>query len=66
VAGLNVCGKTGTAERFNDEGEQVISSLFTGFSSNRDYPFAVAVILDDTSFGSSAIAGQVLAAAANN
>lgn len=66
VSGLDVCGKTGTAERFNEEGEPVISSLFTGFSSNQDYPYAVAVVLDDTTYGSSAIAGQLLAAAANH
>lgn len=65
ISGLDVCGKTGTAEMFNEEGELVISSLFTGFSNNRDYPFAVAVVLDDSSAGSSAIAGQLLAAAAN-
>ncbi len=65
VAGLDVCGKTGTAETFNQAGELVISSLFTGFSNNQDYPFAVAVVLDDSSYGSSVIAGQLLAAAAN-
>ncbi|NLC26105.1 MAG: penicillin-binding protein 2, partial [Fastidiosipila sp.] len=66
VPGLEVCGKTGTAEGFNENGELTISSLFTGFSSNSDYPFAVAVVLDDSSAGSSAIAGQLLAAAASN
>ena len=65
AAGLDVCGKTGTAEGFNENGELIISSLFTGFSSNSDYPFAVAVVLDDSSAGSSAIAGQLLAAAAS-
>ncbi|NLV98637.1 MAG: hypothetical protein GX034_02455, partial [Clostridiaceae bacterium] len=38
VAGLDVCGKTGTAEVYNQEGELIISSLFTGFSNNQDYP----------------------------
>ena len=64
VSGLDVCGKTGTAEAYNKEGELVISSLFTGFSNNQDYPFAVAVVLDDSTYGSSVIAGQLLAAAA--
>ncbi|NLV99002.1 MAG: penicillin-binding protein 2, partial [Clostridiaceae bacterium] len=66
VAGLDVCGKTGTAEVYNQEGELIISSLFTGFSNNQDYPFAVAVVLDDSTYGSSQIAGQLLAAAAYN
>lgn len=64
-AGMRIAGKTGTAERVNEAGESVLSCLFAGFIADRTTPYAVAVVLDEASYGAALIAGRMLAAAAS-
>ncbi|MGI6664903.1 MAG: peptidoglycan D,D-transpeptidase FtsI family protein [Christensenellaceae bacterium] len=50
VEGMNVSGKTGTAEYYED-GEKKNHSWFIGFS-DKEHPYAVAVIFEGAGFGS--------------
>lgn len=46
-SGLEMCGKTGTAEVSDAEGAKP-NALFAGFSSNDDYPYAIVVVVEDS------------------
>ncbi len=61
--GIEVAGKTGTAEYQREDGEIVTNSLFAGFNVDRDHPYAVAVVLEDAAGGAADIGGSVLASA---
>lgn len=51
VSGLEICGKTGTAE-FVENGEVKNHSWFVGFIDDSAKPYAVAVIFEGAGFGS--------------
>ncbi|MEG1656859.1 MAG: penicillin-binding transpeptidase domain-containing protein [Christensenellaceae bacterium] len=51
IGGVEVCGKTGTAE-FVEDGEVKNHSWFTGFVKDAEHPLAIAVILEGAGFGS--------------
>ncbi len=44
---LNMCGKTGTAEISDDEDAKP-NALFIGYSQNEDTPFAIIVVVENT------------------
>ncbi len=44
---LNMCGKTGTAEISDDENAKP-NALFVGYSQNEDTPFAIIVVVENT------------------
>ncbi len=44
---LNMCGKTGTAEISDDEDAKP-NALFVGYSQNEDTPFAIIVVVENT------------------
>lgn len=48
-AGMEMCGKTGTAE-ISDSEDAKPNALFAGFSSNPDYPFAIIVVVEDSTY----------------
>ena len=50
VSGLTICGKTGSAES-NDDGRPVTHGWFIGFIDDDDYPYAVAVLVEDVNDG---------------
>lgn len=45
---LNMCGKTGTAEISDDEDAKP-NALFVGYSQNEETPFAIIVVVENTS-----------------
>lgn len=45
--GMEMCGKTGTAEISDDEDAKP-NALFVGYSNNEDMPFAIIVVVEDT------------------
>ena len=47
--GLEMCGKTGTAE-ISDSEDAKPNALFAGFSSNPDYPFAIIVVVENSTY----------------
>lgn len=47
--GLEMCGKTGTAEISDGENAKP-NALFAGFSSNPDYPYAIIVVVEDSTY----------------
>ena len=58
VAGMTVCGKTGTAES-TENGEKINYGWFVGFNDDSDAPFAVCVLVEgiaDTDGGGSTAA----------
>lgn len=53
VSGAEICGKTGTAEYYDDEtGEIKNHSWFAGFIDDGSYPYAVSVIYEGAGYGS--------------
>ena len=44
---LNMCGKTGTAEISDDEDAKP-NALFVGYSQNEETPFAIIVVVENT------------------
>ena len=50
VNGLTICGKTGSAES-NEDGRPVTHGWFVGFIDDDDYPYAVAVLVEDVNDG---------------
>jgi cell division protein FtsI/penicillin-binding protein 2 len=42
-----MCGKTGTAEISDDEDAKP-NALFVGYSQNEDMPFAIVVVVENT------------------
>lgn len=44
---LNMCGKTGTAE-ISDDRDAKPNALFVGYSQNEDTPFAIIVVVENT------------------
>jgi peptidoglycan glycosyltransferase len=44
---MNMCGKTGTAE-ISDDNEKNPNALFVGYSDNDDMPFAIIVVVENT------------------
>ena len=50
VSGLTICGKTGSADS-NDDGRPVTHGWFIGFIDDDDYPYAVAVLVEDVNDG---------------
>lgn len=48
-SGLQMCGKTGTAE-ISDSEDAKPNALFAGFSSNPDYPFAIIVVVENSTY----------------
>lgn len=48
-AGFEMCGKTGTAE-ISDSEDAKPNALFAGFSTNPDYPFAIIVVVENSSY----------------
>lgn len=66
-AGLEMCGKTGTAE-ISDSEDAKPNALFAGFSSNPDYPYAVIVVVEDSTYSIKTavpVASKVMAAVKN-
>jgi peptidoglycan glycosyltransferase len=67
VGGVQVCGKTGTAEYYDAEaGGNKNHSWFIGFVEDSSHPLAIAVLQEGAGFGSAVatpLAGQVLAKA---
>lgn len=61
--GIDVAGKTGTAEYQREDGNLVSNSLFMGFNTDRNQPYAVAVVLEDASGGAADVGGKLLATA---
>lgn len=47
--GLEMCGKTGTAE-ISDSEDAKPNALFAGFSTNPDYPYAIIVVVENSSY----------------
>ncbi len=45
---MEMCGKTGTAE-ISDDPSKKPNALFVGFSQLEDFPFAIIVVVEDTS-----------------
>ena len=53
VSGLDICGKTGTAEFYDEESGSVKNhSWFAGFIDDENKPYAVAVIFEGAGYGS--------------
>lgn len=53
VGGTRICGKTGTAEFYDDEAEKIRNhSWFSGFIDDGSYPYAVTVIFEGAGYGS--------------
>lgn len=48
-SGLQMCGKTGTAE-ISDKDDAKPNALFVGFSENEDYPYSIIVVVEDSSY----------------
>ena len=44
---MKMCGKTGTAEVSDNEGAKP-NALFVGYSQLQDMPFAIIVVVEDT------------------
>jgi cell division protein FtsI/penicillin-binding protein 2 len=44
---MKMCGKTGTAEVSDNEGAKP-NALFVGYSQQVDMPFAIIVVVEDT------------------
>ncbi len=66
-SGLQMCGKTGTAE-ISDSEDAKPNALFAGFSSNPDYPFAIIVVVENSSYSISTavpVATKVMTAVKN-
>lgn len=51
--GLEMCGKTGTAEVSSEEGGAKPHAWFIGFSSREDLPYAIVVVVENGGGGSS-------------
>ena len=51
--GLEMCGKTGTAEVSSEEGGAKPHAWFIGYSSREDLPFAIVVVVENGGGGSS-------------
>lgn len=63
-SGLTMCGKTGTAE-ISDSEDAKPNALFAGFSSNPDYPFAIIVVVENSTYSIKTavpVASKVMAA----
>ncbi len=53
VDGVQICGKTGTAEYYDADREEIRNhSWFSGFIDDGSYPYAVAVIYEGAGYGS--------------
>lgn len=66
-SGLEMCGKTGTAE-ISDSEDARPNALFAGFSSNPDYPYAIIVVVEDSAYSISTavpVATKVMTAVKN-
>lgn len=61
VYGRNIGGKTGTMELINDDGDREVYSLFMGFDTTAGYPYAIAVVVQNTGSSGAQIAGNILA-----
>ncbi len=70
VSGLDICGKTGTAEFYDEEtGGNKNHSWFSGFIDDEEKPYAVAVIFEGAGYGSkyaAPMAGRVFKYLADN
>ena len=51
--GLEMCGKTGTAEVSNEEGGKSPHAWFVGYSQREDLPLAIVVVVENGGGGSS-------------
>ncbi len=63
-SGLEMCGKTGTAEISDKEGAKP-NALFVGFSKNPDYPYSIIVVVEDSTYSIKTavpVASKVMAA----
>lgn len=58
--GLSIAGKTGTAERINEEGKIEVSSLFAGYLISDSHPLAIAVVLEDENRDAATVAADLL------
>ena len=45
--GMEMCGKTGTAE-ISDDKDAKPNALFVGYSNNENMPFAIIVVVENT------------------
>ncbi len=66
-SGLEMCGKTGTAEVSDNEGARP-NALFVGYSTNESYPYAIIVVVEDSTYSIKTavpIATKVMAALKN-
>jgi peptidoglycan glycosyltransferase len=69
ITGIDVCGKTGTADHTEDGKPATPHSWFIGFAPYNDPQIAVAVIVEDGGQGgivAARIASDVMAEALNN
>ncbi|MDD2648313.1 MAG: penicillin-binding transpeptidase domain-containing protein [Eubacteriales bacterium] len=57
VSGLTVCGKTGTAQY--DDVHKKEHAWFVGYIDSDDYPYAIAVIVEDSTAGGSTVAAPI-------
>ncbi|HHW93231.1 MAG TPA: hypothetical protein GX734_01880 [Clostridiaceae bacterium] len=61
VKGLDIRGKTGTANVMDEEGNMTTNNLFTGFIADESMPYAIGVVLEDAVSGTAAaVAGKLL------
>lgn len=63
--GLEMCGKTGTAEVSSEEGGDDPHAWFVGYSQREDLPYAIVVVVENGGGGSSVaipVANQVMQA----
>ena len=51
--GLEMCGKTGTAEVSSEEGGDKPHAWFVGYSQREDLPYAIVVVVENGGGGSS-------------
>ena len=62
--GLEMCGKTGTAE-ISDREDANPNALFVGFSTNPQYPYSIIVVVEDSTYSirtAVPVASKVMAA----
>ena len=65
IQGYTVCGKTGSAETSDDKTKET-NAWFVGYLEEADYPYAVAIVLEEAGSGggkAATLAAKVLSEA---
>ncbi|HHX19050.1 MAG TPA: hypothetical protein GX728_01260 [Clostridiaceae bacterium] len=61
IKGIDIRGKTGTANVEDEDGKMVTNNLFAGFIADEKTPFAIGIVLEDSRSGTApAVAGTLL------